>query len=236
MHDGVVRYPPALARFTPQGLIESGPHWRIGARPEVLALIAQPAVNLAIWSSRLDLALALWIERHLDAWPSVEERLPVVRGGIDPSGCLAHLPDGPMRTHLWEMLTAHSRLLVAALGSQSVDKLKVSLGPVEDDQCRKFHVDRLRLRLLSTFVGPGTEWLEEDNVVRSAVGASSCCPADANRAIVRDAARVRRASAGDVLIMKGGAWPGNEARAIVHRSPPIAGSGTRRLLWVLTAS
>ena len=47
--------------------------------------------------------------------------------------------------------------------------------------CPRWHVDRVGLRLLSTWVGPATEWLNEDFADRRQLGsaaptrATSCC-------------------------------------------------------------
>jgi hypothetical protein len=38
--------------------------------------------------------------------------------------------------------------------------------------------------------------------------------------------------AGDVALLKGERWEGNEHRAIIHRSPPVS-EGERRLLLTL---
>jgi len=58
----------------------------------------------------------------------------------------------------------------------------------------------------------------------------------ANRAIVPDAQAIRRASAGHVVLLKGELYPGNAGNGAVHRSPPIAEAGERRLVLTLDAS
>lgn len=47
-----------------------------------------------------------------------------------------------------------AELLAVFTGAATV---RVRLEPVGDDRCRKFHVDRSRFRLLTTYRGPGTE-------------------------------------------------------------------------------
>ena len=68
--------------------------------------------------------------------------------------------------------------------------------------CPKWHTDRVGLRLMTTYAGPGTEWLDGD--------------------------AAHRASTGDVLIAKGELWP-SAPGACVHRSPDPQGA-TRLLL------
>jgi len=89
--------------------------------------------------------------------------------------------------------------------------------------------------LLTTYVGPGTEWIPGHAVNRRVLDEPIECAHASNSAIVRDPSAVRRARAGDVMIMKGRRWPGEEGRGAVHRSPPIAGTGQRRILLMVTA-
>lgn len=59
-------------------------------------------------------------------------------------------------------------------------------------------------------------------------------PEEANRVIVPDRRRVRRARAGDVLMMKG-ALGSSRRGGQVHRSPPIEHAGLARVVLVITA-
>lgn len=112
-------------------------------------------------------------------------------------------------------------------GAQS---LTLSLETVRTDQCRKFHVDFIRYRLVTTYVGPGTEWVPEEAVCRAALAHSLACPCDANKKIVPDLSAVRRAETGEVLWMKGARQ--ERAQGVVHRSPPIEESGETRLVFI----
>lgn len=204
--------------------------------------IRSPEKNLVVWSRQPDLGLRLWLESQLAELQWVEKRVPITDGRLDLSPLVVDLPEHPMRDKLLADLDHLGRCLVRQLGADSatrVSHIKASLGPVLDDQCRKLHVDWVLLRMLTTYIGPGTEWLPDVAVNREHVGASSCCPSDANRAIMRDPHALRRATAGEVLLMKGEAWPGNSGRGLVHRSPPIEGTSqevpVRRLVLTLTA-
>jgi Protein of unknown function (DUF1826) len=108
--------------------------------------------------------------------------------------------------------------------------LRVWFGAVRSDQCRKFHVDNVRYRLVTTYVGPGTEWVPDTAVRREALDHPPSCPCDANQAIVRDSSAIRHAVPGEVLVMKGGRHP--HRRGAVHRSPPIEGTGQTRVVLI----
>lgn len=92
---------------------------------------------------------------------------------------------------------------------------------VSSNMCRKFHTDINQLRLLCTYVGPGTLWLSEDESMRdeqNKIGED--WPIDENK--------VHQAGTGDVIILKGALYP--EGNPALHRSPPIEETGAKRLL------
>jgi|GEM_PF-1623786 len=197
----------------------------MGLGVETFAGLSDPAVNLAIWNRQLDLTLQLWLESLLATMILSEVLCTASDDIFDATPLVSTLPDHPLRQRLSDDLTHLTQTLVGSLprGYRDSHRLHIesSFGPVRDDQCQKFHVDWVVLRLLTTWVGPGTEWLENANVNRSHVGGSACCPRDANLGIVRRPEGIRRAIAGEVLMMKGEAWPGNTGCGLVHRSPPL---------------
>ena len=94
---------------------------------------------------------------------------------------------------------------------------------VDHDMCRLFHQDYYRQRLLCTLKGPGTEWVDHDNVNRNALGKGR------NDAIIKDDQKIHRAKAYDVLLLKGKKY-GNGRLSDIHRSPPIEHENTTRVL------
>lgn len=110
--------------------------------------------------------------------------------------------------------------------------LRFVFGTVATDKCRKFHCDSLRYRLVTTYAGPGTEWLADEDVDREALARLLPCAETSNRLVVREPTAVNRALAGDVLLMKGAMHDGVEGT--VHRSPPIEGTRERRLLLAIS--
>lgn len=134
-----------------------------------------------------------------------------------------------------EALSSEIRSAVEAFRSVSGSRSpKAFFGIVSTDQCRKFHVDYIALRMVVTLHGPGTEWVPEGAVDRGALERFEEDPDTANRSAVRDCAAVQHCRSGDWLFMKGAAWPGRELVGAVHRSPPIGHRGERRVVLVLT--
>ncbi|TVP53334.1 MAG: DUF1826 domain-containing protein [Halomonas sp.] len=94
--------------------------------------------------------------------------------------------------------------------------------------CPRFHCDNLPVRLVSTYMGPGSEWLPEYAINREGLGA----PHPNRPEIVRDEAAIQSMAAGDIALIKGSGWIGNEHHGLVHRSPALA-EGEKRLLLTI---
>ena len=215
------RPPPSVAPTLDDG-------WRAAANPVVLSALTTSTVDLAVWRrpvpDQVTRTQATWAETK----PAGFERLIApTRDALAPA--VAGLP---VAARAW----VHDDLadLIERLGSlAAAPRLRVWFGPVRGDQCRKFHVDYVRYRLITTYVGPGTEWVPPGAVARAALEHPPDCPCDANRAIVPDGAAVQHAAIGDVLVMKGALHP--DGRGVVHRSPPIAGTGVTRVVLIASA-
>lgn len=83
------------------------------------------------------------------------------------------------------------------------------------DACWKFHVDHVKVRLVTTYAGWGTELVPRDS------------REEARRQQRQYDGPLQRMSAGEIAIFRGG------AEGVVHRSPPIAGTGEDRSVLVL---
>lgn len=182
-------------------------------------------VNLVSWHrelpSGLDAQLVEWAQRFPAEFDEIV-RMP----NYDLSAATRGLAE-PARA--W--LTTDIAMLIARLAHLSdARRLQVSFGAVRSDQCRKFHVDYVRYRLVTTYVGPGTEWVPDYAVRRAALDHPPDCPCDANKEIVRDSSAIRHAVPGEVILMKGARHP--DRRGAVHRSPPIEGTGRVRVVLI----
>ena len=108
--------------------------------------------------------------------------------------------------------------------------LRAYLYTQRTDGCRKIHTDNVPLRLICTYAGPGTDWLLNDDVVRDKLGPSELDAEIANRQVVRKGAVLQRSAPGEVLLLKGDAYPGNFGFGAAHRSPPLEATGATRLV------
>jgi hypothetical protein len=102
--------------------------------------------------------------------------------------------------------------------------VRLILKVISDNACRKFHTDAYDLRLLCTYVGKGTEWIEDKYVNRSKIKVGS------NEDIIKDFSQVKSTQPFEVAILKGEIPARPKIKGIVHRSPPIEQVGEKRLL------
>ena len=100
---------------------------------------------------------------------------------------------------------------------------RLLLATISTNMCRKFHTDVNDLRLLCTYIGPGTLWLPSEAVDLKTLKAGGD---DLQTAL--DPQHIQQAQTGDLVILKGALYP--DANPVLHRSPTIEGKGEKRLL------
>jgi hypothetical protein len=110
-------------------------------------------------------------------------------------------------------------------GITKANSFRLLLATINTNMCCKFHTDINDLRMLCTYSGLGTLWLEEDNINRNAL--DTCGD---NECIVLDETKIQQVKTGAVVILKGAIYPTEGTKAIVHRSSTIEETGERRLL------
>jgi hypothetical protein len=103
-------------------------------------------------------------------------------------------------------------------------RCRLRMEAVGTDACRKFHTDQVRIRLLCTYRGPGSEWVPDEHVQRSRLG-----PHGENEDIVPELSAVRRVPRFAAALLKGDAFD-RRTPGIVHRSPLLASGVPHRLV------
>ena len=194
--------------------------------PRAFADILRPEINVVSVPRPIDPALQLrLVNVAQQTWFDHEATLDVV--DTDPSPLLVGIEDERVRSFLAEDIGHLARQLGAILGRKHVH---ARLYVKRTDGCRKIHADNVTIRLLCTYAGPGTDWLPNEDVVRAFLGANNPNIEQANRRVIRKGAVLRRCELGEVLLLKGGAYPGNETFGAAHRAPPLGRSGVSRLV------
>ncbi len=186
--------------------------------------VLRPDINLYCWKRQANPAIVSFLEQVIQKAP------PRINLPIDAPNLRAQLQEAQslwLGTSLegsrsfWEDIhtLAHDFLYFSEKNSGTLH-----LRVVDNDACTKFHLDGYDLRLFTTYLGPGTEWLPEKALNRSGLGKT-------NHDIVRDPTQIRRMQPFEVGILKGEVPAKvSPTRGIVHRSPPIQHLNLKRVI------
>lgn len=105
-------------------------------------------------------------------------------------------------------------------------KIRIQLQVIKSDMCRLFHVDHIKQRLLCTYKGAGTQWVENSNVNREWLAKGD------NSKIIKDENLIKITSPFDIILLKGEKFNAN-IKGAVHRSSPIKLSNGLRIVLKL---
>ncbi|GGY57495.1 hypothetical protein GCM10011297_32670 [Bacterioplanes sanyensis] len=202
----------------------------LGDNANVLTHIYDAGINLVAWRRSLADEVADYAQFLASAdctWSSLQCRLEpeaafqaLARALPDAAGKAALVSDA---AELVDMFCCLFDLPAAGL----------RLALVNGAMCPKFHVDKVPCRLVTSYLGPGSEWLYNHQVERSRMGHRTGGKADRDAGVYHDDAAVQQLAQHDVVLLKGENWLGNEGNGAVHRSPtpvPPAASSSRLLL------
>ena len=101
---------------------------------------------------------------------------------------------------------------------------------LERPMCPRFHVDKIPCRLVTTYQGVATQWLNHSDVNRSKLGTGNLGKPDEESGLFENLSNINQLQQGDVALLKGEYWDDNEGAGLVHRSPPVAANEQRLLL------
>jgi hypothetical protein len=138
-----------------------------------------------------------------------------------------------LKTWLQEDILLLTELFLELLGGlQPRYRACLTFEWIDHDACRLFHTDYHFARLITTYVGPGTEYLLPHQGDRTQLGKGS------NAALLRDVEKVSQLGREEIMILKGERMSHLGSKALIHRSPPIqkhpSGSQERRLVLRVT--
>ncbi|WP_024604110.1 MULTISPECIES: DUF1826 domain-containing protein [unclassified Pseudoalteromonas] len=101
---------------------------------------------------------------------------------------------------------------------------------LDKPMCPRFHVDKIPCRLVTTYQGVATQWLNHSDVNRSKLGTGNLGKPDEESGLFENLSNINQLQQGDVALLKGEYWDDNEGAGLVHRSPPVAANEQRLLL------
>jgi len=188
-----------------------------------LALIHQPDVNFAYFKRPVDDDVDLYtrhlIQQSFKGINTVVTSVSVAALVTDQLNAVGLFSSGKVK-----LTRDIIEITLSFLGVTQASHVRLMLKVVSDDACRKFHTDAYDMRLLSTYVGKGTEWIADQYVNRNEMMTGS------NEDIIKDFTQVRSMQPFEVAILKGEISLRPKGKGIVHRSPPVQYAGEKRLL------
>lgn len=185
----------------------------IAETPEGLSAIRRPGCAAAIWRRQSLPAFQSWVD-GLDP-----ARLPSARVILRPEAVRASVlqiceasgtPDRAERAMLSDDVAALADIFADVMRAKW---LRLRFDVVTTNACRKFHIDAVTARLICTYRGTGTQYgISTDGA---------------------EPLRVFTVPTGAPILLRGTRWPESPKSGLLHRSPPIEGTGETRLVLVL---
>ena len=209
------------------GFEKRGQHaW--GTEPEILTEIYQDAVNIAVWETEISPKLESAVKAVMASLPdlqlseviwvkSAEDQLQEILGADDASVELRH--------DVLELVDMFCCLF-------DLERTGLRLATLNRAMCPRFHVDHVPCRLLKTYKGIGTQWIPHDVVDRTKLGVVRHNQTDELSGLFQSETVIENLQSGQVALLKGERWEGNEGAGLVHRSPGLD-KGERRFLLSL---
>ena len=196
-----------------------------GETPRALTRVLDDGVNLAVWQRQLPAHIADFGRLLLSLNEPLAESLVLELPCDDTEPNLHGLASGFSDLKGYKGFIADVSWLVSAfaclLGAKRVG---LRLRVLDKAMCPRFHVDHVPVRLISTYCGIGSQWLKEGAMDRRQLGKAEVEP--------QDNALIQQIACGEVALLKGEKWHGNEGFGLIHRSPQLA-PGERRLILTL---
>ena len=186
--------------------------------PSALAEIYQEKVSMAVWQRELENGVAEYAKTLLALTHCFQTRFIQ-----SPARVVQQLEkELPLNKHRPAFIRDIAFVVDMFSCLFELKNVGLRMAVLNTAMCPKFHVDRVPCRLVSTYTGAATQWHSHEQVQRFDDGSLE----------PRAGAKYHTLRTGDVALLKGEAWEGNEGRGLVHRSPE-ASDNARRLVLTL---
>ena len=198
----------------------------IDSTHEILTDIYNANNNIVIWQRDLSNDLILATNNIIDTKPNLQTTMTV-----SPRDAYNAIVNVLGTTQYAHALSEDIALLVDMFCCLfELKRVGLRLTSLDRAMCPRFHVDRVACRLVTTYQGIATEWLPHATVNRNKLGSGNQGKSDEQSGLFNSAADIQRLRQGDVALLKGELWEGNEGAGLVHRSPQLPNNKPRLLL------
>ncbi|MGY2191076.1 DUF1826 domain-containing protein [Pseudomonas pergaminensis] len=194
-----------------------------GETPLALSDILEDGVNLAVWQRQLPLHIAEFGALLVALNEPLADSMVVELNDEDAVPNLQGLASSCRDLEGYEGFIADVSWLVSAFACLlGAKRIGVRLRLLDKAMCPRFHVDHVPVRLITTFAGVGSQWLREGVMDRRRLSQPDAEPSD----------KIEQFHCGEVALLKGTKWQGNEGYGLIHRSPALK-ADERRLILTL---
>ncbi|QQD27797.1 DUF1826 domain-containing protein [Pseudomonas simiae] len=194
-----------------------------GDTPMALSGILEDGVNLAVWERRLPLHIAEFGALLVALNEPLADSLVIELNNEDAVPNLQGLASSCRDLEGYEGFIADVSWLVSAFACLlGAKRIGVRLRLLDKAMCPRFHVDHVPVRLITTYAGVGSQWLREGVMDRRQLSQPDAEPTG----------RIEQIHCGEVALLKGTKWHGNEGYGLIHRSPALK-ADERRLILTL---
>ena len=203
--------------------------WTI-TRPDELTRIFDIGVQVVRWQRPENFAISAYLQQALASNLFSNGFRTVIAAG--KALTTDFLPDFSGRKAIIDDILLISNIYSDLLGC---NEIAVRLEILNGAMCPRFHVDRTGIRLVCTYLGNGTEWIDDRWVNRSKPGSSSAGFPDETSGLFDSRTVIEAAAQFDITLFKGLLWQGNAGRGAIHRSPTAMSANGSRILLVMDA-
>lgn len=194
-----------------------------GDSTSILSKVLEDDVNMAVWQRQLPAHIEDFGALLLSLNEPLAESLVLDMGADDAPPNLQGLASAYADLEGFSGFIADVAWLTSAYACLfGARRIGLRLRVLDKAMCPRFHVDHVPVRLITTYAGVGSQWLKEGAIDRQQLGHPQAEP--------WDALQIRQINCGDVALLKGERWVGNEGYGLVHRSPQLQRDERRVLL------
>lgn len=195
-------------------------------QPGVLSDIYQENTNIAIWQRKLSDTLQDSVKSFVDLNPKFNTQMV-----LTPEDAFSSVNEA-FNHNMPEVSEDIAGLVDMFCYLFELKEVGVRLRVLDKAMCPKFHVDRVPCRLVTTYQGIGSEWLPHEVVDVTKLGHGCGGLPDNESGLYQSESDIQQLDCGNVALLKGTLWHGNENAGLVHRSPSLS-SAEKRLLLTL---
>jgi hypothetical protein len=181
--------------------------------PKGLSTLNEPTCAAVIWERPVMPSFQDWIDGLAPV------NLPTARLILHPRNARTQLTEicdraglmlEPHREHMINDIIGLIQQFTALVAAPYV---RFRFDRVTTNACRRFHIDAITARLVCTYRGSGTQY----GIARKG----------------SEPEHVSTVPTGSPILLRGTLWPEQPNAGVLHRSPPIEGTGETRLVLVL---